>query len=123
MAWALRTIHNIADFFTFSLSFGANILLIWLILFKTTREFKIYSRVLTLSALSDAMFALLSIVGSPRIIISHNTLFLIADGFHHYLGYASATYVLALTVFVTHCVMHCTAIQFLFRYFLLCRFR
>lgn len=65
MTLTLRTIHDIADFVTFSLSFGANILLLWLIAFKTSKEFKVYSLVLALCAFTDAIFALCSPIASP----------------------------------------------------------
>lgn len=65
MAVTLRTFHNIADLGTFVLSFGANLLLLWLVTFKTSKEFRAYSRVLTLSAIMDALFALLGPIASP----------------------------------------------------------
>ncbi|KAH7716007.1 7TM GPCR protein [Aphelenchoides avenae] len=123
MAVTLRTFHNIADLGTFVLSFGANLLLLWLVTFKTSKEFRAYSRVLTLSAIMDALFALLGPIASPRLIISHDSLFIISDGFYHLFDYPVGAYVVALTGPLALCVLHSAAIQFLYRYFLLCRSR
>ncbi|KAI1716973.1 serpentine type 7TM GPCR chemoreceptor srd domain-containing protein [Ditylenchus destructor] len=118
----LRLVHNVVDFIVCFFAAAANALLISLILTRTTKDFKPYSRLLLWCSIVDMLYALTPF-SSPRIIVSHGSFFILADGLMHHFGINLNAFCILLVLVVVALAMFCVVIQFIFRYFLLCRGR
>lgn len=55
-------IHRVSEILATSLGYAANAILMWMILFRTSSELKVYSRVLLVTCIIDVVFATASFV-------------------------------------------------------------
>lgn len=55
-------VHRVSEALATSLGYATNGILIWMILFRTSSELKVYSRVLLVTCIIDVLFATASFV-------------------------------------------------------------
>ncbi|KAI1708330.1 serpentine type 7TM GPCR chemoreceptor str domain-containing protein [Ditylenchus destructor] len=118
----LRFTHDVMDFFVSTVSVAANALLVYLILTRTTKEFKPYGRLLLGCAIVDMLYGLAPFT-APRIVVSHGSFFMVTDGLMHHLGLKLNAFFILFALVVVTLSLFCVVLQFIFRYFLLCRSR
>ncbi|KAI1710557.1 serpentine type 7TM GPCR chemoreceptor srd domain-containing protein [Ditylenchus destructor] len=122
--WRLTSqLHTINEYSVAICGFCLNILLIWLILKKSVKEMKIYSKILLQTCFID--FVLLTFIGSvqPIYIVSDGWNLMVPNGPFRTIGHPWNFLLMASWFFMVHISISTNCVPFIYRYLVICRSR
>uniref|UniRef100_A0A915DPZ7 G-protein coupled receptors family 1 profile domain-containing protein n=1 Tax=Ditylenchus dipsaci TaxID=166011 RepID=A0A915DPZ7_9BILA len=113
-------LHQVNAYLCFSLAFFFNILLIWLIWKKTTKEMKNYSFILLQTCVIDLCLTFLSAFVQPVYLFIDTYLIFYQNGLARDISSPIGLLFFATYIFNYYIAMSANAVQFLYRYLVIC---
>ncbi|KAE9556403.1 hypothetical protein FO519_000443 [Halicephalobus sp. NKZ332] len=117
----LMTIHQLSDLIAGSVSIVLNSILIYLIIMRTTRELRIYSRILIQNAVIDLVFTIITMITQAQIDFDKGVILMMMAGpFRHSPNPVAFHLINVWIIGLFSCVMF-LPIPFIYRYFAVCK--